>query len=91
MTHDETPIVEVNQAIWLGRLDKDWSDKTDRHTHTPHTDLDIMTLGSGRKNPSQQERFGGAVLFLFPSKVIFLCKIHFKSKMQFSCKVQSYT
>ena len=23
MTHDGTPIVEVNQAIWLGHLEKD--------------------------------------------------------------------
>ena len=32
MTLDGTPNVEVNQAIWLGRLDKDLSDKTDTQT-----------------------------------------------------------
>ena len=52
MTHDGTPIVKVNQVVWLGRLDKDWSDKTDTHTDTQrswHYD-DLGPPGSGRKN-----------------------------------------
>ena len=49
MTHDGTPIVEVNQPIWFGHLDKGRSDKTDRYIHTythTHTDLDIMTTAA---------------------------------------------
>ena len=46
MTHDGTPIEEVNQAIWLGRLDKDWSDNTDTQNDR---DLDIMRTAARRE------------------------------------------
>ena len=35
--YDGTPFIEVDQANKLGRLDKDWSDNTDKHT-------EILTL-----------------------------------------------
>ena len=42
MTHDATPFVEVNQAIWLGR-----GQKTETHRRTKRA-LEQGTFGSPR-------------------------------------------
>ena len=60
MTHDGTPIAEVNQAIWLGRLYKDWSDNTETHRIT---DLKIRTSSS--PSSSQKSLHLKLCIFLF--------------------------